>query len=323
MTLHIDRTLRLPKTEYFPAVEKKNGIALHHTVGGTARSTFDWWLKNRANGGRPQVVGTAYLIDRDGTVYEVFEPGGWAFQFGLDWPLTARIAFEKRFIGIELASEGGLIEANGDLYAFDRVSPKTRKPKSEAFDYGKLYRGYRYFDRYEDRQVAALAGLIDHLCDRFAIRREVPDPFHAYYGDALLAFEGVIGHAMVRRDKSDPAPYLPLWNRLMEQCRVMPVTVTAPRRPGTPLLTDPELDELFVHNMLQLDRLNVAAGSLVKALVMELERHGTHIRLHHPARGGHRVDYAVVQGVKRLVAQMGRALGLKQVTDTTLEVHRG
>jgi hypothetical protein len=139
----------------------------------------------------------------------------------------------------------------------------------------------------------------------------------------LLAFEGVIGHAMVRRDKSDPAPYLPLWNRLMEQCRVMPVTVTAPRRPGTPLLTDPELDELFVHNMLQLDRLNVAAGSLVKALVMELERHGTHIRLHHPARGGHRVDYAVVQGVKRLVAQMGRALGLKQVTDTTLEVHRG
>jgi hypothetical protein len=46
--------------------------------------------------------------------------------------------------------------------------------------------------------------------------------------------------------------------------------------------------------MLQVDQLNVSAGSLVKALVMELERHGTHIRLHSPTRGGHRVDYAVV-----------------------------
>ena len=36
--------------------------------------------------------------------------------------------------------------------------------------------------------------------------REVPGPFYAYFGDALLAFEGIIGHAMVRRDKSDPAP---------------------------------------------------------------------------------------------------------------------
>jgi hypothetical protein len=102
MTIHIDRSLRLPPSEYFPQPVHKTGIAIHHTVGRSARSTFEWWAKGRANG-RPQLVGTAYLVDRDGTVFEVFDPSNWAYQFGLDWTPAARIAFEKRFIGIELA----------------------------------------------------------------------------------------------------------------------------------------------------------------------------------------------------------------------------
>jgi hypothetical protein len=57
----------------------------------------------------------AYLIDRDGTIHEMFPPRAWAFQFGLTWPDAARIKFEKRFVGIEIASEGGLVEADGKL----------------------------------------------------------------------------------------------------------------------------------------------------------------------------------------------------------------
>ena len=41
-------------------------------------------------------------------------------------------------MGIELASEGGLFEADGNLYSFDRISPKTLKPRPEAFDFGIL-----------------------------------------------------------------------------------------------------------------------------------------------------------------------------------------
>jgi len=80
-----------------------------------------WW---REDGHQ---VGTAYLIDRDGTVHEAFDPAAWAWQFGLKWPDAKRIRFERRYIGIEICSEGGLIESNGKLYAFDRVSPKTEK----------------------------------------------------------------------------------------------------------------------------------------------------------------------------------------------------
>ena len=117
--------LRFPENEYFPPVPYKSGIALHHTVGGSARSTFEWWLKDHSNNGGRRMVGTAYIIGRDGRIHEVFDPAGWAFQFGLDWPPTRQLKFEQRFIGIELASEGGLIEANGNLYSFDRVSTRS------------------------------------------------------------------------------------------------------------------------------------------------------------------------------------------------------
>ena len=130
----VDRSMRLPESEFFPPNHTKSGIAIHHTVGGTAASTFEWWMRDKLNGGRKRTVGTAYMIGRDGTIYEIFDPAGWAYQFGLDWPPARRIGFEKRFIGIELASEGGLLESGGKLYSFDRISPKTEKPRDQACD---------------------------------------------------------------------------------------------------------------------------------------------------------------------------------------------
>jgi hypothetical protein len=113
VTLHIDRSLRLPEAEYFPGAERKSGIAIHHTVGGSAQSTFEWWLADRTNGGRPELTATAYIVARDGTIHEVFDPSAWAYQFGLTWPVAARLRFERRFVGVELASAGGLIERAG------------------------------------------------------------------------------------------------------------------------------------------------------------------------------------------------------------------
>jgi hypothetical protein len=176
MTVHVDRSLHLPESEYFAQPQAKSGIAIHHTVGRTARSTLEAWRVDRSTAGRPRLVGTAYIIDHDGTVFEVFDPAAWAYQFGLRWPHAARLQFERRFIGIELASEGGLIEHEGELYCFGRVSPRTWKPEWEAFDYGRPYRGYQWFDRYEAAQLEALGRLVGELCTRFAIPRHYPTP---------------------------------------------------------------------------------------------------------------------------------------------------
>jgi len=321
MAVHVDRSLRLPQSEYFATRQAKSGIALHHTVGGNAQTSFRLWRSDKTDGDRPNLVATAYLIERDGTVFEVFDPAAWAYQFGLPWTPAARLAFERRFIGIEIASEGGLIERDGELYCFDRVSPRTRKPKEEAFDCGDPYRGYRWFDRYELAQLEALGRLVDDLCTRFAIPRQYPDQPFDYYGDALAPFEGIIGHATVRKDKSDPAPDPRLWQMLEQLAALRPTAVTPPERfKGPPSLNSRQIEDLFAQNARCINAMDVAAGSLVKALLMELERRRAYLRLAQPQPGAHAVGYELVQGDRGAVSRLARALGFQTVSGRLLEV---
>ena len=87
-------------------------------------------------------------------------------------------------------------------------------------------------------------------------------------------------------------------------------------------MTDNELDQLFEHNIQQINKMNVAAGSMVKGLIKELERgeRRTYIKLSNPVTGGHAVDYEIVQGDRTLVARIARALGFKTVTESRLDV---
>ena len=81
-------------------------------------------------------------------------------------------------------------------------------------------------------------------------------------------------------------------------------------------------DALFEHNVQQIDLMNVAAGSMVKGLIMELERGGrnTFIRLRDAVPKGHEVSYDFVRGDRTLVGKVGRALGFAKVTEDRLEV---
>ncbi len=316
MALAINRSLRLPQSQYFPAGNAKTGIAIHHTVGGTVPSTFEYWKTSK------DMIGTPYIIERDGTIFEVFEPTAWAWQFGLPWANAQRISFEKRFIGIELASEGGLKNVNGKLYCFDRVSDKTEKIMDAAFDFGKDYRGFRYFDRYEPAQVASLTALINELCNQFSIERKVPGKFLEFYGEQLKDFKGIIGHTMVRQDKTDPLPDINFWNRVIADCKLQ-VAGSAASPTAAPVATNKlDKDSLFNENMATLNKLEVGAGSLVKGLVMELCRgqNTTYIKLRNPKPNGFEIFYDVVQGDKGLVPRLARALGFKDVSDDRLEV---
>ena len=54
MAVHVDRSMRLPDAEFFPGAQQKSGIAIHHTVGGSATSTVEWWLADTHQRRPPQ-----------------------------------------------------------------------------------------------------------------------------------------------------------------------------------------------------------------------------------------------------------------------------
>jgi N-acetyl-anhydromuramyl-L-alanine amidase AmpD len=92
-TLTFDTSLRLTDDQYYKEETAKNLIVLHHTVGGSAKSTFDYWQ------GNPEHIAVSYIVERDGTIYEVFDPKYWAHHVGSKDPRN--IAVNKRSIGIE------------------------------------------------------------------------------------------------------------------------------------------------------------------------------------------------------------------------------
>jgi len=204
----INRTNRLDKKDYVQAATKKSLIVLHHTVGGSANSTIDYWRSD------PDKIGTAYVVDRDGTIFEVFDPKYWAYHLGLK---GTNGAVDKRSIGIEIASEGGLMQRNGELYCFGKISERTRFTQ-DYYECPEPWRGYRFFDAYAEAQTEAVTDLINDLCHQFQIPRKTPAN-HVDADNTCRVYEGIIGHHHLRPDKSDIHPGFP-WQRLMDTCRL-------------------------------------------------------------------------------------------------------
>jgi N-acetyl-anhydromuramyl-L-alanine amidase AmpD len=209
---HRDTSLTLPSSQYYPAAQAKSLIVLHHTVGGSAKSTFNYWNEN------PEHIGTAFIVERDGTIFQCFPEDAWAFHLGLK--RTHEV--DKRSIGIELASEGLLTKNGSELYCFDRISERT-KFAGKVYDHGAEWRtGARYFAAYTPEQIDSTIQLVDELLTKFSIPRCVPMNACAYE-EKYKAFKGVIGHAHVRPDKTDVHPGF-AWHEMAERCKLMPVT---------------------------------------------------------------------------------------------------
>ncbi|MEW6619257.1 MAG: peptidoglycan-binding protein [bacterium] len=206
--LNINRTVLLESKDYCANEIAKDLIVLHHTVGGTALSTINYWRSDRGR------IATAYVVERDGVVYEVFAPKYWAFHLGLK---GSGGAVDKRSIGIEIASEGGLIQREGKLYCFGKVSERTLFTQP-YYDNGVPWRGYRFFDAYSDAQISSVIGLINGLCEQFKIPRQTPAN-HFDADDSYRQFSGILGHHHLRRDKSDLHPGFP-WQKVVNECRL-------------------------------------------------------------------------------------------------------
>jgi len=212
--LVIDRSLRLPDDQYVKVkADFKDLIVLHHTVGGSAESTYRWWLMD------PARVGTAYIIERDGTIFEVFDPEYWCYHLKVGDP-----EMDARSIGIELASEGALTRVNEWLYAFDGQKKLYHvvTDKGRFYDHGDLWRGYQYFDSYDDPQIEACWKLCDYLIEKFGIPRMTPADHLKEDRRKWWNFQGILGHHHVRPDKTDVHPGF-AWDHVCRQLKLQQV----------------------------------------------------------------------------------------------------
>jgi len=185
----------LQANQYYPTKVVKKRIILHHTAGGSAQSSVDWWNTN------PDHVATAFIIDRDGHVYQNFDPQYWSYALGL----TGGTNIEKSSIQIELASWGPVQWKEGDNEFTAIASPKTTIPFNNVV--ACPFRGYKFYERYTDEQVESCVGLIAMLVHDFKI--ELQEHLEGFWNLApkpLSVGNGLYAHTTFRKDKADIYP---------------------------------------------------------------------------------------------------------------------
>jgi N-acetyl-anhydromuramyl-L-alanine amidase AmpD len=196
----------LPPSQYMHEETEKDLIIVHFTAGSTASGAFSSWMTTDAR------VATAYILDLDGTIYELFDPRYWAYHLGIKGAASQNFRHDRRSIGIEIVNVGPLKERDGALFWWPNDFRTRFCGLDETDKYvKKAYRGFQHYAAYTPDQSAALGPLVDHLRQRFSIPKRLPslaqrersDP-SGYFKD----FRGIASHQNFRADKFDTGPAL-------------------------------------------------------------------------------------------------------------------
>jgi hypothetical protein len=102
-TPDIDRKKHtLPASCYFAEPQKKDLIVLCASGSVAVEPAVAVW-KRKAN-----LRAVPYVIDLDGTIYETFDPRGWAFHLNMPAQLNPAARNDRRSIAVSLVNPGGL-----------------------------------------------------------------------------------------------------------------------------------------------------------------------------------------------------------------------
>lgn len=210
--LAINRTrFKMPVSQFVAEETPKDLVMLHFTAGASADGAFNSWTATEAR------VATAYILDRDGTIYELFDPRFWAFHLGIPGAASANYKHDKRSVGIEIVNVGPLKENNGNLCWWpDNFSKKWCTPADTDKYVKASYRGFSHYAAFTEAQYASLGPLVRHLCERFSIPMTLPPAAQRTQADPAgfyKTFTGIASHQNFRADKFDVGPAFD-WTRL-------------------------------------------------------------------------------------------------------------
>lgn len=194
--------IRLIDNQYYQEEFPKKQIVLHHTVSnGNAKNVALSWSKT------PVKVGVAFIIDREGIIYQCFSSKHWANHLGTKAKNNKQL--NQQSIGIELCSWGGLTRKENPML---KDSPKffsstgTEIPKQEVVKLEKPFRGFEYFQKYTSSQLKSMQILVNYLCETYGIPKNYNSDMWEYSRSAMKGSTGIFTHVSFRKDKSDCFP---------------------------------------------------------------------------------------------------------------------
>lgn len=195
---------KFPSSKYFRNEHPKKQIVLHHTVSGNGvMGDITHWLKSKFR------MGTCVIIERDGTINQVFSSKFWAYHLGIKSSVFKKHGvsykrLDKTSIGIEIDSYGGL-KWSHDRNRWETVYGNPVDSKN-VVEYPKGYRGYYGFEKYTSDQIESVRKLLVFWKETYNIPLTYRSSMWDVDKKALLGNSGVWSHTSFRSDKSDCHP---------------------------------------------------------------------------------------------------------------------
>ncbi len=209
----------LTADQYFPedCSALKKQIVLHHTAGGSSPiNVVHGWQFNTER------VGTAFVIGgkpsksdthKDGEIFQAFGSKYYAWHIAFSKSTNnvpaiyhssiKETAIAKASIGIEICNWGQLVkDASGVFknYVNGVIAPE------DVVTLDSPFRGFLYYHKYTDAQLASVRDLVIHLCNKYNIPKTYNADMFNISTKALDGLSGIFSHTSFRSDKNDCSP---------------------------------------------------------------------------------------------------------------------
>lgn len=208
----------LPRENYILEETQKDMIVLHFTVSYDSTSPYETFLHQKTKG-----VATPFIVDKIGPkhIIKLFDEKYCSYHLGQN-EFFNNWKNDKRSIGIEVVNIGPVWFQNGVWY--DNYQKKSGKKSTPEQDIVKgENRDAQGAVKFPDEQIVATCNLINFLCDKWNIPREVPKDKTSFQLPKLNNFKGITSHMMFRRSgKYEMGPAWP-WQRVIELCNLKEV----------------------------------------------------------------------------------------------------
>ena len=161
-------------------------------------------------------VSVPFVIGRNGTIYNLFFSGYWAYHLG-PGAIGGNATRSRRTIGIELSNIGGLTRGDDGMATYYGPSDIYCSQQQSEFYTQASYRRFEYYATFTDAQYDNLIVLLRYLTARFGIKRDFLDPSDRYRTDrSVLEFPGIVSHVNYRPSgKEDIGPAFD-WERVIQ-----------------------------------------------------------------------------------------------------------